>query len=108
MVVNEITGPDFDESVLQSDLPVFICFTTLNCSSCFPACLVANSLADEYAQRVKFVKCNVENCPELVERYGIVVSPTIVIFQNAEIAKKLVGFQERHSLKRLLEICVKD
>lgn len=107
MVVNEITGPDFDELVLQSELPVFICFTTSNCSSCFPTCLVANSLAEEYAQRVKFVKCSVDNSPELAARYGIVVSPTIVIFQNSEIVKKLVGFQERHSLKRLLEICVK-
>ena len=107
MVVDEITGQDFSEKVLQSDLPVFACFTASKCSSCFPACMVANSLAEEYDQRVKFTKCDIEKCPKMMERYNIRVSPTIVIFQNAKIVKKLVGFQERHSLKRLLETCVK-
>ena len=107
MVVAEIEGQDFNTEVLQSDLPVFACFTTSKCSSCFPACMVANSLAEEYDQRVKFVKCDVERSPEVIEKYGIGISPTIVIFQNSEIVRKLVGFQERHSLKRLLETCVK-
>ena len=107
MVVAEIAGQDFNAEVLQSDLPVFTCFTTSKCSSCFPACMVANSLAEEYDQRVKFTKCDVEKCTEVAERYGIGVLPTIVIFQNSEIVRKLVGFQERHSLKRLLETCVK-
>ena len=55
-VLTEITKQNFEEEVLNSDLPVFACFTTSWCRSCFPACFVADGLANRYEGQIKFVR----------------------------------------------------
>ena len=108
MVVAEIGEQDFNAEVLESDLPVLTCFTAPWCGSCFPICMAASGLAEEYDQRVKFVRCDVEKCTEVAKRYGIGVLPTIVLFRNSEIVDKRIGFQGKHFLRRVLETCLQE
>ena len=103
MVVTEVADHNFEAEILQSDLMVFACFTASWCGSCFPACMSANSLAREYDQRIKFVRCDIERCAKMAERYEVGVFPTVILFQNSMMVKKLVGFKEKHHLRRLLE-----
>ena len=98
----EVTERDFDKEVLDCKLPVFVCFTTKWCRSCYPTCLLANELAKEYDGSVKFVRLDMEKSPDISERYHIITVPTILLFQGSQPVKKLLGFQERGSLKRLL------
>jgi len=108
MVVTEVKDQDFNSEVLQSDIIVFACFTAPWCSSCFPTCISANRLAKEYDRRVKFVRCDIGQCTEVAKRYGIGVFPTILLFRNSEIVKKVVGFKEKHSLRRLLKAYLQE
>ena len=71
----EITGHDFDEEVLKSDLPVSACFTNSQCGTCFTLCLLVNDLAKEYEGRIKFVRIDVEREPELADRYHVLPCP---------------------------------
>jgi len=103
MVVTDVKDQDFNSEVLQSDIIVFACFTAPWCSSCFPTCMSASSLAKEYDRRVKFVRCDIEQCTEVAKRYDIGVFPTILLFRNSEIVKKFVGFKEKRFLRRLLD-----
>jgi len=103
MMVTEITGQDFDEEVLKSDLPVFACFTDSRCGSCFALCLVVEDLAKEYDGRIKFVRIDVEKEPELATRYHILPLPAVLIFQGSEPVKKLLGFHYKGSLRDLLD-----
>ncbi|MDY6912556.1 MAG: thioredoxin domain-containing protein [Chloroflexota bacterium] len=103
MEVIEITDQDFEKEVLQFDLPVFICFTTSWCGSCFPTCMFVSSIAEEYGEMVKFVRCDIERCTEVAKKYRIEVVPTIALFQDCEIVKKVTGFQEKQTLRHLLE-----
>jgi thioredoxin 1 len=98
----EITDRDFDEEVLECDLPVFACFTTQGCHTCFPTCLLADKLANEYGDMVKHVRVDIEESPEIAKRYNVIVVPTIVLFHNSQPVKKLVGFHELRSLRVLL------
>ena len=98
----EITDRDFDKEVLECKLPVFTCFTARWCHSCFPTCLLADELVKEYEGSVKFVRVDTERSPEASARYCITVIPTILIFKDSQPVEKLLGFQERGSLKRLL------
>jgi hypothetical protein len=41
----EVTGRDFDEEVLECELPVFACSTTRWCQNCYPTCFFADQLA---------------------------------------------------------------
>ena len=101
--MKEITDQDFDREVLKCKLPVFTCFTTEWCHSCYPTCLLAEDLVERYSGRVKFVRVDIDKSPEVSARYRVVVLPTIVVFYNSQPVKKLVGFQDRKSLKRLLD-----
>ena len=98
----EVTKRDFDKEVLECELPVFACFTTKWCHSCYPTCLCADQLVKEYAGRVKFVRLDTEKSPEASARYRIKVVPTILLFKDSQPVEKLLGFQDHMSLKRLL------
>jgi thioredoxin 1 len=98
----EVTERDFDKEVLECELPVFACFTARWCHTCYPTCLFADELVKEYEGNVKFVRVDIERSPEASARYRITVIPTILIFKDSQQVEKLLGFQERGSLKRLL------
>ena len=98
----DITDRDFDKEVLECKLPVFTCFTTKWCHSCYPTCLFADELLNEYDDRVKYVRVDIEESPKVAQRYNVVAVPTILIFKDSQPVKKLLGFQDRRSLRALL------
>ena len=88
---------------LECDLPVFACFTARWCHTCFPTCLFADDLLNEYDDIVKYVKVDIEGSPEVAQRYNIVAVPTILIFKDSQPVKRSLGFQDRRSLRALLK-----
>jgi len=102
-MLTEVTEQNFDEEVLNSDLPVFACFTTSWCRACFPTCLVADELANRYEGRIKFVRIDKEKAPEISDEYHITVVPSIILFQDSQMIKKLLGYQEDRALRDLLD-----
>lgn len=98
----DITDRNFDKEVLECELPVFACFTARWCHTCYPTCLFADELVKEYEGSVKFVRVDTEGSPDTSARYRITVVPTILLFKDSQPVKKLLGFQNRESLKRLL------
>ena len=98
----EINERDFDKEVLGCKLPVFTCFTTKWCHSCYPTCLFGDELANEYEGRVKFVKVDVEEIPHVSAGYRIIAVPTTLIFKDSQPVKTLLGIQDRRSLRALL------
>jgi len=102
-MLTELTEQNFEEEVLNSDLPVFTCFTTSWCSSCFPTCYVADELARRYEGRIKFVRMDQEKVPRLSAAYNITVVPSIILFKGSKMVQKLPGYQEETVLKELLD-----
>ena len=98
----DIIDRDFDKEVLECDVPVFTCFTTEWCQSCYATCLFADQLVKEYDGRVKFVRLDTEKSLEIAERYQVIAVPTILLFHNSQPVKRLLGFQDRRSLRSLL------
>jgi len=91
--LNEVTEQNFDEEVLNSALSVFACFTTSWCRPCFPTCFVADELANRYEGRIKFVRIDKEKVPEISDEYHITVVPSIALFQDSQMIKKLLGYR---------------
>ena len=105
-MVAEITGQDFDKEVLKSDLPVFACFTTPQCGSCFALCLVVEDLAMEYEGRMKFVRIDIEKEHELAAEYHILPLPAVVLFRDAKPVEKVLGFRYKGPLRNLLNTLI--
>jgi thioredoxin 1 len=106
--VREITNRDFEKEVLKCKLPVFACFVTRWSHSCYPTCLFADELAGEYHGRVKFVKVDIEESPQIAERYHVIPVPTILLFQDAQPLKRFLGFQDRIALRSLLDAAIAE
>ena len=102
-MITEINSQDFDEEVLESKLPVFACFIAHWCHSCFPTCLLADELAEKYQGKVKFTRIDAEKSPEIRAKYHVIALPSIILFQDSQPVKKVLGYQERASLRKLLD-----
>ena len=105
-MVTEITEQNFNDEVLKSELPVFTCFITSWCHSCYPTCFIADELAEEYKGKVRFVKVDAQRSPEILARYYVRVLPSIIIFQDSQVVKMLPGYQEKALLRSLLDALV--
>lgn len=97
-----ITDQNFDEEVMKCELPVFACFITRSCQSCYPTCRFADQLVVKYEGRVKFVRVDIEKNPEVAARYQVVAVPTILLFHGSKLLRKALGFKERASLRQML------
>ena len=106
--MNEIACQDFDKEVLDCEMPVFACFTAQWCHTCYPTCLSVDQLVETYDSRVKFVRVDIEESSEIAERYHIIPVPTILLFQDSQPVKKLVGFQDLGSLKAMLNSVISE
>ena len=101
-MIIEITDQDFGREVMQCKLPVFVYFVAPWCHTCYPTRLFAEELAEEYYGRVKLVKIDIEESPEVAERYHVIAVPTVLLFRDSREVKRLLGFQDRRSLRSLL------
>lgn len=99
----KVTVREFNKEVLESKLPVFTCFTTHWCQSCYPVCLFTDQLTKEYDKKIKFVRIDKEENPEIAEKYNVIAIPAIIIFKNKEPVKRLAGFQDLKTLRNILD-----
>ena len=86
-----VTSSDFDEQVLQSSVPVLVDFWAVWCGPCKMIAPHVDALAEEYADRVKVLKVNVDDEPELANRYGIMSIPRLLFFKEGKLADEVVG-----------------
>ncbi|MFC1892671.1 thioredoxin [Chloroflexota bacterium] len=98
-----ISDGNFDQTVLQADLPVLVDFWATWCGPCRMVAPVVEELAQEYEGRITFAKLDVDQNPKTASKYGIMSIPTLLIFKNGEPFSHLVGFRPKAELKRSLD-----
>jgi thioredoxin 1 len=97
-----ITTTDFDTEVLQSETPVIVDFWAEWCGPCHAISPVLEQIAEERGDELRVVKVNIDEEPELRERYGILSIPTIMLFKGGEPAAAAIGAQPKTMLERSL------
>lgn len=91
---------DFDQ-ILKDNKSVFIDFYADWCGPCKMVGPVVEGLAEENTD-VKFIKVNVDDNPEVAERYGVMSIPMMVAVKNGETAATTLGFQPRESIQNVI------
>ena len=97
------TDGNFDEEVLQSDLPVLVDFWAEWCGPCKMVGPLVDSLATDYQGKVKVMKLDVDANPDVATRYSVRSIPTIMVFKGGELVETAVGVRPRPTLEKLLE-----
>ena len=99
----KITTTNFEQEVLQSQIPVLLDFWADWCSPCRMAAPIIDEIATETAGKVKVGKVNVDTDIELAQRYRIASIPTFLVFKNGELTEKAIGLQSKEDLMNLLK-----
>ena len=97
------TDENFDAEVLKSDKPVLVDFWAEWCGPCRMMAPAVEAVADQYADRVKVGKLNVDESPSVTARYQIRGIPTLLVFKGGEVREQLVGATSKDSLVKMLE-----
>ena len=96
--VQYVTEQDFKSEVLESALPVLVDFTAPWCGPCKMVDPIVTQLAGEWAGRVKVVKCDADQNPNVVVNYGVMGLPTVMLFKSGEMLERVSGYQPKDKL----------
>ena len=97
----ELTAENFNEEVLESQLPVLVDFWATWCGPCRMMAPIVEELAAEYDGKVTVGKVNVDDEPELATAFDIDSIPTLMVFKNGEVAGTLVGLRKKEDIVAL-------
>jgi thioredoxin 1 len=98
-----VDDSNFEQVVLQAEKPVLVDFWAAWCKPCLMVAPIVEELAEEYNDKINFVKLDVDHNPKTAANYGIMSIPTLMVFKNGEPVSHMVGARPKGELKRSLE-----
>ena len=93
-----LTDSTFDEQINASDVPVVVDFWADWCGPCKMIAPIVGELAVEQAGKLQFAKIDVDANPDASLRYGVMSIPTLLVFKDGQVAKRLVGAKGKGQL----------
>ncbi|MBD0317772.1 MAG: thioredoxin [Thermoleophilia bacterium] len=101
-MVQATSEATFANEVLESEKPVIVDFWADWCGPCRMVEPILEEIAKERADELHLIKVNVDEEPELAQRYGVMSIPAIVLFRDGEPAAAAIGARPKRSLERAL------
>lgn len=93
----------FEVDVLKSDIPVLTDFYADWCGPCKVIAPIIEELSKEYQGRMRFVKVNVDESPDLAGKFGIQGIPTLIFFRAGQPVERIAGAPPRSRLVKEID-----
>ncbi|MBK8022440.1 MAG: thioredoxin [Chloroflexi bacterium] len=93
----------FDEEVLKSEKPVLVDFWAEWCGPCKMIAPVVDQIATEYSDKLKVGKLDADEYPEVLQSYGIMGIPTLILFKGGKPVVRITGFQNKDRITAQLK-----
>lgn len=94
----ELNAANFEAEVENSATPVLVDFWATWCGPCMMLGPVVAEIASEREGTLKVGKVNVDECPELAARFGVMSIPAVFLFRDGKVAKQAVGYMPKADL----------
>lgn len=94
----QITEQNFEAEVIKSDTPVLVDFFAVWCGPCQMLAPIIDELDKEYRGRAKVIKIDIDANQNLASQYQVTSVPSLFIFNNGNVAERLVGMQPKKVL----------
>ena len=104
MSVINLDSKNFEEEVLNSEVPVLSDFWATWCGPCRMMAPVVEEIANEVGEKAKVCKLNIDENKEIAEKYDVMSIPTFIIIKNGKVAATTVGVQPKENIIKLLNI----
>ena len=101
--VLEVSTGNFDEQVLNSDLPVMVDFWAEWCGPCKQLAPRVEEAAQQYGEQIKVCKVDIEEHRDLAVQYGIRSIPSLIIFKSGEVSGVQVGALTQEQLGEFID-----
>lgn len=90
-MVTEVNDQSFENEVIECEIPVVVDFWAPWCGPCRMIAPVTEELSEEYADRVKFCKLNVDENPEIAQKYQVMSIPLLIFFKDGQKVDSILG-----------------
>jgi len=94
-----VTSATWDQEVLKSSTLVLVDFWAVWCGPCRMVAPIVDEISKEYAGKLKVLKLNTDENPDVAGRYKIMGIPTLMFFKNGERVDQVVGAVPKAQLK---------
>ncbi len=101
--VQTFTDENFDSTVVEAERPVLVEFWAEWCGPCRQMAPAVEALASDYDGKVTVGKLNVDEHPNVAQRFSIRGIPTLLLFNGGEVVDQLVGVADDSKLKSMLD-----
>ena len=98
--ISKLSESSFQKEVLESAQPVLVDFTAVWCSPCKMLDPIVKDLAQEWDGKVKVVKLDVDDNPNLAIEYMVMGVPTLMLFKGGQPVERVTGYQPKDRLQK--------
>lgn len=102
IMAHVINASEFESKVIQAQGPVMVDFFATWCGPCKMLAPVLDEVSAEVEGKASVYKVDIDQSPELAQRFGIMSVPTILVFENGEVKRSTMGAQPKQNLLALL------
>ncbi len=98
-----ISDDSFENEVIASSVPVVVDFWAQWCGPCKALAPIIEELAQKYANKVKFVKLDVDQNPNTPPKFGVRGIPTLILFKDGQVKATQVGLLSKGDLAQFID-----
>lgn len=95
--ITQLTSETFDDSV-ANDTPTLVDFWAEWCAPCRAISPILEEIATEYESKLRIVKLNADEHPDVVRKLGVMSIPTLILFAKGEEKTRIVGARAKQQL----------
>jgi thioredoxin 1 len=99
----KVEDSTWDTEVMKASELVMVDFWAVWCGPCQMVAPIVDELAKEYTGKLKVLKLNTDENPEVAGRYQVMSIPTILFFKNGRPVEKLVGARPKRQFKDVID-----
>ncbi|HNP28066.1 MAG TPA: thioredoxin [Nitrospirales bacterium] len=102
-LVAKADAANWDGEVLKSSDVVMVDFWAVWCGPCQMVAPIVDELAQEYQGKLKVMKLNTDDAPEVAGKYQIMSIPSILFFKGGQVVEKIVGARPKQQFKQIID-----